>query len=197
MKVLETRPLKPAMAAMAQPSHTHELPEPVVLPARLIQDGEEVILALKPGGFFILLASGPFILAVFVLGVAAYSLDSFNIIQLPLHSVALLCVASALVRILLSCLQWLSRVYVLTNHRIIRVKGVLRISIFECPLSRIQNTVLSLSFGERVFGLGTVLFATAGTGRMEAGWVMIAKPTEVHEIVIEYVRRTQSRIGPT
>ena len=179
------------MAAMAQPSSAHAAGAAVVVPARLIQEGEEVVLALKPSGLFVLLASAPFILAIAMVALGGYALDTLGIADLNLQLLALVCIAGGTLRLLIAFLQWLSRTYVLTNRRVIRVRGVLRIDIFECPLSRIQNTVLSLSVSERVFGLGTILFATAGTGRAEAAWVMLARPIEVHEIVVEYIRRAQ------
>jgi len=179
------------MAATAQPTSAQAAGAAVVVPARLIQEGEEVVLALKPSGLFVLLASVPFIVAIALVAVGGYALDSLGIANLNLQLLALVCVAASVVRILTAFLQWLSRIYVLTNRRIIRVRGVLRIHIFECPLSRIQNTVLSLSVSERLFALGTILFATAGTGRTEAAWVMVARPIEVHEIVVEYIRRAQ------
>ena len=42
---------------------------------------------------------------------------------------------------------------------------------------------------ERVFGLGTLGFATAGTALREAYWVMLAKPLEVHKTVVETINR--------
>jgi len=191
MKVLRSQPAQRTMAATAQPSSAQAAGAPVVIPARLIQEGEEVVLALKPSGLFVLLASAPFILAVAIVAAGGYTIDTLGVAQLRLQWLAMGCVAAVVIRLLVGLLQWLSRVYVLTNRRVIRVKGVLRIHIFECPLSRIQNTVLSLSVSERLFGLGTIAFATAGTGRMEAGWVMISRPIEVHEIVVEYIRRAQ------
>ena len=179
------------MAATAQPSSAEAAGAAVVVPARLIQEGEEVVLALKPSGLFVPLASAPFILAIAMVAAGGYALDTLRIVDLNLQLLALVCVALSVVRLLVAFLQWLSRIYVLTNRRVIRVKGVLRIRIFECPLARIQNTVLSLSFLERIVGLGTILFATAGTGRAEAAWVMVARPIEVHEIVVEYIRRAQ------
>ena len=92
-------------------------------------------------------------------------------------------------RLFWQMLDWLSRVYVLTDQRIIRIKGVLNVQVFECPLQKVQQTDLLLPLSQRVFWLGTIGFATAGTAAHEAYWLMIAKPLEVHAKVIETLRR--------
>lgn len=183
------------MTAMAEPTTVGGAGASVVLPARLIHEDEEVVLAIKPSGFFVLLVSAPLIFFLVVLVAGACLLDRINAVHLPIQAIAVVCMAVGALRLAVSCLQWLSRVYVLTNRRVLRVKGVLRVSVFECSLQRIQNTVLALSPGERLLGMGTLLFATAGTGQMEASWAMIAKPAEVHEIVVEYIHRAQQGGG--
>ncbi len=163
----------------------------VAIPARLVQEGEEIVLALKPSGWYVLLVSAPLLLAVAVVAVVAHLLHGFRIFSFSMNTVAAVCLAVSGVRLLVGFAQWLSRVYLLTDRRVLRVRGVLRVEVFECPLSRIQHTELSLSLPERIFGLGTLSFATAGTGAPEAAWVMIAKPTETHEVVVEYIRRAR------
>jgi uncharacterized membrane protein YdbT with pleckstrin-like domain len=86
-------------------------------------------------------------------------------------------------------LEWLSRIYVLTDRRIIRLQGVLRVHMFESALKQLQHTEVYLSLRERVFGLGTIGFATAGTAFAEAHWQMVAKPFEVHQIIRKTIER--------
>ena len=74
----------------------------------------------------------------------------------------------AMVRGAWQFLEWLSRVYVLTDMRMIRVRGVLRVSVFETPLKNIQHTRMVLTLRERPFGLGSIAFATAGTAASTA-----------------------------
>ena len=79
--------------------------------------------------------------------------------------------------------------YVLTDRRVIRIKGVLRVQVFETPLKQIQHTNVFFSVRERLFGLGTLTFATAGTAVIEAMWVMVARPLEIHRKVIQTMQR--------
>ena len=179
------------MSATAEPTSLANSSAHVALPARLIGADEQVILALKPGGFFILLTSLPFVAGMILLAVAAHWLTVVSVFSLPDKSVTALAGLACIIRVLVAFMQWLGRIYVLTDRRVLRVKGVLRVDVFQCNLTRIQNTSLSLTLTERLLGLGTVFFATAGTGGSEAAWLMITRPAEVHEIVAEYVRRAQ------
>lgn len=179
------------MSPSAQPtSSATPIIAPVAVPAALIQDGEQIVLAIKPSLVFILLVSLPTILGLAVVMGVAYMLYS-TFPGIPMTTVTEICAAGVLLRVVVAAMQWLARLYVLTDRRVIRVKGVLNVDIFECPLTRIQNTYLSLTLSERIFVLGTIYFATAGTAGMAAAWLMIARPREVHEIVITWVHRAQ------
>jgi pyruvate/2-oxoglutarate dehydrogenase complex dihydrolipoamide acyltransferase (E2) component len=57
------------------------------------------------------------------------------------------------------------------------------------PLTRIQNTIVVQSMRERLCGLGTLGFATAGRGTFDAFWESIASPFEVHRKVLETIQR--------
>ena len=86
-------------------------------------------------------------------------------------------------------LEWLSRVYVLTDARVLRVMGVLRVQVFEAPLKQIQHTDTVFSLRERFLGLGSIAFSTAGTGSIDAVWRMVAQPLDVHQRVVHALNR--------
>ncbi|MEL7089313.1 MAG: PH domain-containing protein, partial [Planctomycetota bacterium] len=86
-------------------------------------------------------------------------------------------------------LEWLSRVYVLTDQRVVTLGGVLRVRVFEAPLNNLTHNELLFSLRERFFALGTLAFYTAGSGLAEAYWVMVARPLEVHAKVVETLKR--------
>ena len=166
-------------------------PAPAVLPAGLVRADEPIILAIKPSLAFLLLVSLPWLLWLAAGLLAAWGIEALGVFDLPLRPLAAVAVTLAVGRVIVAALQWLARIYVLTEARIIRVKGVLWVRVFECSLSRIQNTALSLPLAQRVLGVGTLHFATAGTAGMDATWLVISRPREVHEIVAECVRRAQ------
>jgi hypothetical protein len=90
-----------------------------------------------------------------------------------------------------AALQWVSRLYVLTNRRIMRLTGILNVDLFECPLTKIQHTYLTLAWYERLTGVGTIAFATSGTGGTEASWTHVQNPLELHERVRSAIHRAQ------
>jgi len=161
-----------------------------MLPAQLLQPGELIILLVKPSPWYILIVPLRFI-AVVVLCVALFVMLDRRGYDLYLDRNDAIVAALGLVglRLFWQMLEWLSRVYVLTDQRIIRIKGVLSVQVFQCPLQKIQQTDLILPLIERIFWLGTIGFATAGTAGHEAYWLMVAKPLEVHAKIVETMRR--------
>jgi len=162
-----------------------------VVPERLLDEGEVVVLAIKPSLWFILFHSvkriAVVIMAVAILPYLPGDLLGGTTVR-TLCQIGTILVAGQLV---VSFLQWLSRLYVLTNRRVMRIRGVFNIDVFEAPLTRIQNTFITLAIQERLLALGTIQFATAGTGSVEASWVNINRPLEVHEIVRKAVHQAQ------
>jgi hypothetical protein len=100
-------------------------------------------------------------------------------------------VVAAAVRLVVAALQWQGRVYVLTDRRVMRLKGVLRIDLFQCPLTRLQQTELTLPLPERVLFCGTVLFFTAGTDLADAAWLTVARPAQVYRTVLDAIEQAR------
>lgn len=161
-----------------------------ILPAQLIQPNEIIILLLKPSLLYIPLSCIGFLIAVAAgLAVALTLRAEGYTFGIGRQDLILLAIGMAGIRLFWQFLEWLSRVYVLTDRRVIRVQGVLRVAVFEAPLKQVQHTQTLFSIRERLFALGTVAFATAGTGLTEAAWQMVAQPLEVHRIVVDALNR--------
>jgi uncharacterized membrane protein YdbT with pleckstrin-like domain len=160
-----------------------------MLPPQAIEPGEIIILLLKPHWLFIILAPLPTLVGLVLLTVLATMLNNFFFDGLYRREVLLIGLVAIALRLFWQFIEWLSRAYVLTDRRIIRVRGVLRVSVFETPLTQIQNTEVSRIVREQLFGLGTIIFSTAGTAVPEAFWEMLARPFEVHQKVVQTIRR--------
>ena len=161
----------------------------ILIPAQLLQTGEIIVLMIKPSPLFILLAPLPTLVILAVLTVLAVYLHRMFPLGLAESQIVLLGSVFIALRIFWQFMEWLSRVYVLTDRRIVRVQGVFRISVFEAPLQKIQHSNLYFSLRERVFALGSILFATAGTAAHEIAWTMINQPLEVHQKITETINR--------
>ena len=163
------------------------------VPAHLINEDEQIILAVKPSLWFIVFHSAPLmiLLGLLLLGFRTFfPCDFFNNWSRTIHQIVALAI---LVQLVVSTLQWISRLYVLTDRRILRIRGIFNIEIFECPLTKIQNTYLMFAWYERLLSLGSIFFATAGTAGVEASWVNINQPLEVHELIRSAIRDAHAR----
>ncbi|MHB1157299.1 MAG: PH domain-containing protein [Phycisphaerales bacterium] len=157
-----------------------------MLPANLLQDGETIILLLKPSPLYILLGSLPHLAAIVVIIALCWA---FHIPGVGEREAILLGASLIGVRLVWQFLEWLSRIYVLTDRRVIRIMGVLRVYVFEAQLKKIQHTQTVFTIRERLFGLGTIGFATAGTAIVEAYWVMLHRPLAVHRKIVQTMNR--------
>jgi hypothetical protein len=166
-----------------------ELAREDLLPAQLLDGDEIVILAVKPSLWFVLFTSARWLVALAgVIALTAW-LGELPGFSKPLIVKGSLALAGA--RVGFALLQWVSRLYVLTNRRIMRLRGIFNVDLFECQLSKIQNTYLTMAWYERLASLGSISFATAGTGGIEATWANVNNPLEVHERIRSAIHRAQ------
>lgn len=158
--------------------------------AHLIQEDETVLLVLKPSLLFVPLASLSSLLGIAVATFFLAWLERrFGWIPWTDHQAIALGVFLGAIRLAWQFLEWASRVYVLTDRRVLRRKGVIRVQVFECRLERLQQTAVFQSLRERVCFLGTICFATAGAASFVALWEYVARPFEVQRLVAEAVER--------
>jgi len=81
----------------------------------------------------------------------------------------------------LAIIRWVPRWHVLTNRRIIDVRGVRSPRVAWCPLLEIRNTYLHSTLAEKIASLGTITFVTTHEEQPSRQWRSIAKPDEVHD----------------
>jgi len=159
------------------------------LPPELIQPDEVVILLLKPSPWYIVLAPLASLTGIVLVTMLLIIVEQRFAVGWSQRNIAAVGFTVIAARLCWQTLEWLSRVYVLTDRRVIRVKGVLRVQVFECALKQVQHTYTLFTIRERIFGLGTIGFATAGTSTLEAGWEMLSKPFETHRKLVRTLNR--------
>lgn len=168
------RPMSPALA--------------VLLTGHVLRDGEVVQLILKPSIWFIPLTSLIFAAAVAICGMAAT-------LWLPKH-VAWYYVQAALFliagRLMWATIQWVNRLYILTDQRVVRLSGAFNVEIFDCPLRRISHTRVVKNFRERLLRLGSIEIQPADETKSPGLWQTISRPREVEAMVREAIRKAQS-----
>lgn len=144
--------------------------------ARTLVPGERVLLVAKPAlGSIPLRALGALVAAGVLIALARLVIEPYLSAR-PARIAELLGLIVLLGRLLWESLVWMSRSYAMTDRRIVAIVGVLRRLQIDLPLDHIQHVALYRSIRERATGLGTLLFATAGTATTEIAWVMVWSP---------------------
>jgi hypothetical protein len=170
------RPLSTSLAAL--------------LTRHILRDGEIVLLILKPSLWFIVLGAMRFS-AVVLIGIIAAKL------WIP-HAAARAAEAGAFLiagRVMWAVLQWMGRLYVLTDLRVLRLSGVFNVDIFDCPLRKVSHARMYRTFRERVLRLGSIEIVPAMDGCTPGDWRTIKRPVEVLETIEATVRRAKQGGG--
>jgi hypothetical protein len=179
------------MSPAVEPAGLAASAEALPAAARL-EDGEIILLAVKPSRWFVLLVSWPVVLLAAVVATGAYVLAGQVNWEVNTRLVGLVCTAAACTRVTFACLQWLGRQYILTNRRVIRLRGAFHEELTQCRLKDLLSVHLSISSSEHLLGTGSVLFER--TDQRLAGelhWILLAEPKEVHRAVCEAWNRAR------
>jgi hypothetical protein len=160
-----------------------------LLSTHLLGDGEVVLLILKPSLWFVLLSSLRFIAAVLILIIGLRIYDQ----AVTASARTYLEIGSFLIfgRLTWATLQWMGRLYVLTDMRILRLSGVFTIDAYECPLRRIARTRIVRTSRERVVGVGSIEIIPQDEERAIDTWQIVARPKEVHETIVAAINRAK------
>ena len=153
------------------------------IPADVLDGGEIVLLVLRPSPWFIALVSWPVVLLAAAAAAAAWWVCDVTATQLPARPFVAFCVAIGAVRLLVASFQWLRRLYVLTNRRVMWITGLSRVAVYQCPLGKLKAVRVVSTAGERVLGLGTLVFGLRDAQGKAEAWVNVPRPQEVAEAI--------------
>ncbi|MFN7021451.1 MAG: dephospho-CoA kinase [Phycisphaerales bacterium] len=126
-------------------------------------------------------------------GLALYLDRSFGSFGLWL---AALMLAAWVLLLLYSSLERSAESYRLTPTHAVWESGIFRRLRVDAPLENIQHAVLYRSIRERIFGLGTIGLATAGSDSVEIVWKMIEHPERELETVRAAIAAAKSAGAP-
>lgn len=128
-------------------------------PRRLLNEGEEIALDLRPHWWFFskhILTGIPLaIVLVLITGLSGTSQD----VALWIAGIAFVAWA---VWLAIRYMSWHQTQFVVTNKRVIYRTGVIRRHGVEVPLGRINNIVFRQGLWERVIGAGDLVIESAG-----------------------------------
>lgn len=130
---------------------------PVPLPARLLDEGEQVVLDVRPHPWSL---AGPLVVAVAAVALAGAGAA----VAVPTAASWLLValVALALVRLLSRWARWRSTSLVVTTERIVRRSGILVRRGTEIPLGQLADLSYRQGLVGRLVGAGDLVIESAG-----------------------------------
>ncbi len=149
----------------------------------MLDPTDPVRLAFKPSPWFVVLRSRDALFAGGMLIAIALGVRAMAPIGDWFGRAVIAAGVIILARVVWSAIQWACRWYVLTDRRAVRIEGVLRRATTEIPRDSIRAAALHESVAQRVVGLGTIGFATAGTAGYELVWSDVVRPHEVRSLV--------------
>jgi hypothetical protein len=186
---LKTFAAADAAAAAIMPANTSLAK---LLASHILRDGEVVLLILRPSLWFILLSSLRFVAGALVLifgvrFIGASSMSSHGAVR----SLVELGVSAISARLMWATLQWMSRLYILTDLRVLSVSGVFNVDIFDCPLRKVARTRVIRSAEERLANVGSIEIIPQDDSFPFGLWQTIAQPALVHEQIVATINRAK------
>ncbi len=174
------------------------LPRPTIRPREKVAmdlGGDELIqVTIRPSVWFIALVSYKWVFAT--LAIASLLVITAGGVLTTAHSIIFqLLSISAVARVGVATLQWASRLYVLTNRRILCFRGVLQVEKRECPLDGVGEAQLLVAGLQAQLGLGTLRVVPSdpeGSPPVALQWTHIARPREIHERVLRAIQNARS-----
>jgi len=165
-------------------------PIATLLVRHVLRDGELVLLILKPSRWFMLLSCLRFFAIVTILVIGAIIKEE----SLPYdHRIYIeLGIVLAAARFMLAVSRWMSKLYVLTDLRIIALTGVFKVDIFDCPLRKVARTRVLRTFKERLLRLGSIEIFPSDDEIPEGIWQMVRRPKKIHEQIVAAVNKAKS-----
>ena len=165
----------------------------MAFPKKYLNDGEEIILDLRPHWFFLF---GPVVALVAALALAVWvgSGDPEDYVLFPVLGLAVVALLHFLVRLA----QWFTTDFVLTTDRLIYRKGIVSRTGREIPLERVNDVSFNQSLFQRMLRAGDLLVESGGE-RGQSSYGHFANPqsiqNEIHRAIEAAAARDADRIA--
>jgi len=164
-------------------------PATLSIAEELLQDGEIIILSIKPSRWFVLLVSWPVLLGVGLVATGVVLAERFGMCLADRKLIHWLCAGIALARLIGAAGQWTVLRYMLTDRRLLRVSAGGLGEATELPLSCVQSAQVTRTSPQRALAVGSLVF-TGNSGRaLPMTWAFVAQPDKVCQTVNEAIAR--------
>jgi uncharacterized membrane protein YdbT with pleckstrin-like domain len=158
----------------------------VAFPTKLLNNGEDIVLDLRPHWWRIFPSSAALGVAVLI-GIVALGQGND-----ALRIFAGLVVLVALGWFVQNYVAWTSENFVVTTERVIYRSGILAKSGVEIPLDRINTVFFNQSIFERILGAGDLGVESAGEGGQQT-FEAVRKPNLVQQEIYRAMEAGETR----
>lgn len=148
---------------------------------RLLAGGETIVRRERQHWIFPFLIAGKWVLIAVVVGIVGFLLSAFVlrtegdglvadaivIIDWVVGLVTFAAIAIAIVGFVWSVIQWQTQEYVLTDHRVMHVHGVINKQSSDSSLENITDAQITIPWIGRMLGFGDLKFMTASEAGIE------------------------------
>src|SRR5687767_898831 len=166
----------------------------MAFPKKYLNDGEEIIVDLRPHWLFMF---GPSAALIAALGLGIWVAAAGDPPEWLVFPVAALAVV-ALLFFLVRLAQWMTTDFVLTTDRLIYRKGIVSRTGREIPLERINDVSFSQSLFQRMLRAGDLLVESGGE-RGQSSYGHFADPqgiqNEIHRAIEAAAARDADRMA--
>jgi hypothetical protein len=163
-----------------------------LLSSHILRDGELVLMVLKPSYWFLIFSSATFSGITVAAAILLALLDRYHSTHFYIQAAAFVIAC----RLMWAVLQWMGRLYILTDMRVMRISGVFFVDLFDCPLRKVVRTRIVSPMRERIVFVGSIEIIPKDETMATAIWETVAKPALVHEQLVSAINRArQSGMG--
>jgi len=152
--------------------------------------GEVVILAVKPSMWSTVFDSAPWLVTSVVLAIVVLSMGA-PLAGVSARLTAQFILLAGLARLGIAVLRWVPSWYLLTNRRIMDIRGVRTPLVSSLFLTDIVELDASASLSERMVSTGSVVFVPGLDGQAPRVWRAIPDHLDVHDRVRRAIREAR------
>lgn len=168
---------------------------PWALPGGVVDGGEIILFAVKPSMWRPALDSAAWIVTSVLLATTLLVTGrAFPGLSLAMTAQCVLVIGFG--RLAIAITQWIPTWYLLTNRRLIEIRGVRTPIVQSCPLVDVRNTYLNSSTFERPLGLGTITYVCNRDGNPPRLWESLADAEQVHTRIRRAIENALDHFTP-
>jgi uncharacterized membrane protein YdbT with pleckstrin-like domain len=161
----------------------------MAFPRKLLNEGEEVVLDLRPHWLYFFRPAAA-LLAVVVVAIVTLSYHVPSPVKWSVLALLIICVVWLLARYA----KWTTTNFTLTTDRIVHRTGVLTKHGREIPLDHLNDISYQQSFFERMVGIGDLLIESAGQRGQET-FPDLPKPGIIQNEIYRQIEAQKNRMA--